>query len=109
MEQLGDDQVGDLVVDRRAEKDDPVVQQAREQVEGAIAAVGRLDDGGDENAGHAVAPTCNSMVAHTYHATCWLHNRYRDDMERIADFDVPAEDLWEVVADAEGLASWFGD
>ena len=33
VEQLGDDQVRDLVVDRRAEEDDPLVEQARVDVE----------------------------------------------------------------------------
>jgi uncharacterized protein YndB with AHSA1/START domain len=52
---------------------------------------------------------CNYLVAHIYHATARLHKRYRGGMERIADFDVPAEDLWEAMADADALASWFGD
>ena len=47
-EHLGADQVGDGVVDRRAQEDDPLLQQARVQVVGALAAVGRLDDGGDQ-------------------------------------------------------------
>ena len=33
VQQLGDDQVGDLVVDRRAEEDDPLVEQPRVDVE----------------------------------------------------------------------------
>ena len=40
---LRDDQVGDRVVDRRADEDDAVLQQAREDVVGALAAVGLLD------------------------------------------------------------------
>src|SRR6266508_1272352 len=43
MEELGDDQVRDLIVDRRAEKDDPLVEQAGEDVERALAARGLLD------------------------------------------------------------------
>ena len=38
MEELGDDEVRDLVVDRRAEKDDPLVEQPRVDVEGPLAA-----------------------------------------------------------------------
>jgi hypothetical protein len=37
MEQFGDRQVGDLIVDRRAEEDDPLVEEARVDVEGAFA------------------------------------------------------------------------
>ena len=44
VDELGDDEVGDLVVDRRAEEDDPLVEQARVDVEGALAAARLLDD-----------------------------------------------------------------
>ncbi len=44
MEQLGDDQVRDLVGDRRAEEDDPLVEQTGVDVEGALSARGLLDD-----------------------------------------------------------------
>ena len=55
VQQLGDDQVGHRVVDRRAEEDDPLVEQAAEDVELALAAGGALDDHGHE--GHALNPT----------------------------------------------------
>src|SRR5215218_4289271 len=58
VEQLGHDQVGHRVVDRRAQEDDPLVQQARVDVEGALAAVGLLDDDRDQIVGR------------------WLHRRY---------------------------------
>ena len=48
VDQLGDDEVGDLVVDRRAEEDDALVEQARIDVERALAAGGLLDDHGDQ-------------------------------------------------------------
>ena len=48
VEHLGDDQVGDLVVHGRAEEDDPLVEQPREDVELALAAGGALDDHRDE-------------------------------------------------------------
>ena len=41
---LRDDQIGDLVVDRRADEDDAVLQQPRKDVVGALAAVGLFDD-----------------------------------------------------------------
>src|SRR5207247_8120230 len=43
MEKLRHDQVRDLVVDGRAEEDDPLVEQARVDVERALAARGLLD------------------------------------------------------------------
>ena len=46
----GDDQVRDLVVDRRAEEDDPLVEQARVDVERALAARGLLDHHRDQRA-----------------------------------------------------------
>ena len=48
VQQLGHDEVGDLVVDRRAEEDDPLVQQPRVDVELALAARGSLDDHRDQ-------------------------------------------------------------
>ena len=43
MEQLSDRQVGDLIVDRCAEEDDPLVEQTRVNVERALAVHGLLD------------------------------------------------------------------
>ena len=43
MQQLGDDQVGDLVVDGRAEEDDSLVQQTAVDVERALASRGLLN------------------------------------------------------------------
>src|SRR5947207_9475335 len=43
MEQFGDRQVGDLIVDRRPEEDDPLAEQTRVDVEGALAVHGLLD------------------------------------------------------------------
>src|SRR5262245_147816 len=48
MQQLGDHQVRDRVVDRRAEEDDALLEQPGVDVEGTLAAVGLLDDRGDE-------------------------------------------------------------
>ena len=50
VDQLGDDQVRDLIVDRRAEEDDPLVEQTGVDVEGTLAARGLLDDHGYERA-----------------------------------------------------------
>jgi hypothetical protein len=40
---LGNDHVGDVVVDRRAEEDDAVLQQPRVDVEGTLATICALD------------------------------------------------------------------
>jgi len=65
VEDLGDDQVGDLVVDRLAEEDDPLAQQAGVDVVRALAAGGLLDDHRDQR--HRGPPSllkCNRAVAH---------------------------------------------
>ena len=48
VQQLCDDEVGDLVVDGRADEDDALVEQARVDVERALAASALLDDHRDE-------------------------------------------------------------
>ena len=45
---LRDDEVGDLVVDRRADEDDAVFEQPRKDVVGAFATVRLFDDHRDE-------------------------------------------------------------
>src|SRR5206468_11629822 len=50
VQQLGDDQVRDLIVDRGAEKDYSLVQQTRVDVERALASRGLLDDHGNQRA-----------------------------------------------------------
>ena len=48
VQELRDDQVGDVVVDLRAEEHDAVVEQTRVDVEAALASAGLLDDDRDE-------------------------------------------------------------
>ena len=48
-EHLGGGQVGDMVVDRRADKDDVFFEQAGIDVVGALAAAGLLDHHGYES------------------------------------------------------------
>ncbi len=55
VDQLGDDEVGDVVVDRRAEEHDAVGEQPRVDVVGPLAAGALLDDGGDQHG----ASSCN--------------------------------------------------
>ena len=47
VQELGDDEVGDLVVDLLAEEDDALAQEQRVDVEGALAARRLLEHGGD--------------------------------------------------------------
>ena len=51
VQHLRDHEVGDLVVDRGAEEDDALIEQARVDVELALAAGGALDDHGDQRHG----------------------------------------------------------
>ena len=60
-QQLRGDQVGHLVGDRRAEEDDAVLEQAREDVERALTTTRLLDD--DRNQIHAVAPLPREYLA----------------------------------------------
>src|SRR3954469_8928717 len=48
MDHLRDDQVRDLIVDRRPEKDDALVEEPRVDVEEPLASRGLLDDGRDD-------------------------------------------------------------
>ena len=48
MQELGDDQVRDVLGHGRAEEDDALVEEARVDVEGALAARGLLDDHWDQ-------------------------------------------------------------
>jgi hypothetical protein len=48
VQELGDDEVRDLVVHGRAEEDDPLVEQTAVDVERALAARRLLDDHGDQ-------------------------------------------------------------
>jgi len=47
VQDLGDQQVGDLVVDLLAQEHDAFAEQAAEDVEGPVAPGALLDDGGD--------------------------------------------------------------
>jgi hypothetical protein len=50
-QQLGHHQVGDVIVDARTQEDDALLEQARVDVECALAAPGGLDDGRDQTHG----------------------------------------------------------
>src|SRR4029077_13601291 len=67
VQELGDDEVRDLVVDRLAEEDDPLVEQAAVDVERAFLAPVGLDDHRDEHA--CATPWLRFSVR--YHAQPW--------------------------------------
>ena len=46
-EQLGRDQIGDVVGHRRAQENDAVLEQTRKNIEGALATTRLLDNDGD--------------------------------------------------------------
>src|SRR3954470_6104788 len=62
MEELGDDQVRDLIVDWRPQEDDPLVEQPGVDVERALAARGLFDDHGDEWAHLRVVSHAGSLL-----------------------------------------------
>ena len=58
MQQLGHDEVADVVVDRRAEEHDAVLEQAGVDVVRTLAAAGLLDDRGDQVVVHGRSVMC---------------------------------------------------
>src|SRR3712207_8505582 len=70
---LGDDEVRDLVVDRRAEEDDPLVEQPRVDVERALATAVLLDDHRDE--GDRKSTRLNSSHANISYAVFCLKTK----------------------------------
>src|SRR2546430_2429369 len=67
MDHLRDDEIRDLIVDRRPQEDDPLVEEARIDVEEALAARRLLDDGRNHEVlrGHAgsLLPGVHSFVS----------------------------------------------
>ena len=64
-QELGDDQVGHLVVDRRADEDDPVLEQAGIDVHRPLAAAGVFENDGDVVAHSGTAGTGRECQAVT--------------------------------------------
>ncbi len=63
VQELRHDEVADGVVDRRPEEHDPLLEQARVDVERALAAAGLLDDDGNEVVLHDVSSADPSAAA----------------------------------------------
>ena len=66
MEQLGHDQVGDLVVDRRAQEDDPLAEQMRVDVGGPLPARVLLDNHRHQRAHRKQRCTSCSMTGNAH-------------------------------------------
>src|SRR5215207_6265754 len=47
-EQLSDDYISDVIIDRGAQEDDAILQQPRVDVKGALATICAFDDSGNE-------------------------------------------------------------
>ena len=86
VQELGVDEVRDLVVHRGAEEDDALVEQAGVDVERALAARVLLDDHGDQ--GHAVT-SCSAtvglhMLAYAQPSSCRRRRVHRPSRDRAA-------------------------
>src|SRR5206468_11456111 len=71
-QQLGDDEVGDLVVDRSADEDDALLQQPGVDVEGPLATARVLDDHRDEVTGWTVETVHVGHKEHSRHGLSWF-------------------------------------
>ncbi len=117
VEELGDDQVGAGVVDRRAEEDDAVGEQPGVDVVRPLTAVGRLDDGGDEHGASSMmcnSAGCTSPYRVVQPTSCSL-SRCTGPMAgdtritRTVETDLTPDELWSLVGDGEGWAAWLVD
>ena len=80
VQELGDDQVGDVLGDRRAEEDDPLAEQARVDVESALAARGLLDDHRYQGAATTTTSSATASSARRAPRSTALH----EDPDRLA-------------------------
>src|SRR3954454_5389489 len=122
MEDLRNDQVRYLLVDRLAEEDDSLAQQPGVDVVGALAARGLLDDHRDQR--HRVLlrlVKCNRTVAYSsryqkrnLEVANWRYREVHMDAERRevkreTVLRAPAGDVWEALTDERLLAEWLAD
>ena len=98
MQQLGHDQVGDLVVDRGSQEDDPLVEQTAVDVESALPAGGLLHHHGYEWAHvprffclHARIPAeCSNRLPGGHSASVPAHRRVSVQLRSPASRSCPA-------------------
>src|SRR4029079_14982211 len=94
-----------LLVDRPPEEDDPVAEQPRVEVEGALGAAVCLEHGRDQR---------HAGLLFTYRATNGLPyrnatRRLRVQIEREIVLPVPREEAWEPLTEPERLEEWFAN
>ena len=99
VQQLRDDEVGDVVVDRRADEHDALAQQPRVDVERALTAGVLLHDDGDQ--GHVQPPSCVFRADGSLRATHWLQEPPMPVVNREVVLPVPRERAWELVTEPE--------
>src|SRR4029079_10735890 len=91
-----------LLVDGPPEEDDPVAEQPRVEVEGALGAAVRLEHGRDQR---------HAGLLFAYRATNGLPyrnatRRLRVQIEREIVLPVPREEAWEALTAPERLGAW---
>src|SRR4051794_3124235 len=108
MQQLRDDEVGDRVVDRLADEDDPLAQQARIDVERALAARVLLNDHGYE--WHYVQPpSCVFLPMVASSATHELQEPRMPVVNREVVLPCDRERAWELITEPSELEGWLAD
>ena len=96
-------------------------KQAREEVEGPLPAGALLEDGGDEELGHAGPPECDLARRNWLVALLWRVNRQSatiglrievvrrmQHVEREVQLPSPPAEVWQAVIDPVRLGDWLG-
>ncbi len=78
MQQLGHDQVGDLIVDRRAQEDDPLAQQMRVQVGGTLPTRVLLNNHRHQRAHRSQGCTSRSVTKTLTRRSAYRNRIYAD-------------------------------
>src|SRR5206468_9942061 len=97
-EQLRDDEVRRRFAHLRAEEDDPLPQEPREDVERALVAAVRLDDHRDE-----VVECATHWLRIYMQPNGCTSRRCRMEIEREVTFPAEPEEVWEALTDPERL------
>ena len=95
-----------MVVDLGAEEDDPLAQQPRVDVEGALVAAVGLDDHRNQRA-HRVPP---ARVMQPWSCRSYMQpGGCQMEVEREVVLDAPPEEVWEALTEPERLEEWFAN
>ena len=101
-EQLRDDEVRRPSLDLRAEEDDPLAQQPREDVERALEAAVRLDDHR-----YQVVRYATHRLHIIRNRRCARDQRGAMEIEREIVVPEPPDEVWEALTEPERLEEWF--